>query len=65
NREYWPAKSYLQRYLNSTPHTPTSLWYGMQTERALGNTGLEQEYKNLLLERFPLSDEAKKAEPVQ
>ncbi|POZ50978.1 type IV pilus biogenesis/stability protein PilW [Methylovulum psychrotolerans] len=66
NREYWPAKSYLQRYLASgVPHTAQSLWYGMQTERALGNIGLAQEYKNLLLEKFPLSDEAKKAEPVQ
>lgn len=64
NREYWPAKSYLQRYLSTAQHTSESLWYGMQTERALGNSGLAQEYRNLLLERFPLSEEAKKVEPV-
>ncbi|PPD42994.1 MAG: type IV pilus biogenesis/stability protein PilW [Methylobacter sp.] len=65
NREYWPAKAYLQRYLGAAQHTSQSLWYGMQTERALGNNGLAQEYKNLLLERFPLSDEAKKVESTQ
>jgi len=65
NREYWPAKAFLQRYLEAAQHTSESLWYGMQTERALGNNGLAQEYKNLLLENFPLSNEAKKAESVQ
>ncbi|MDD2724643.1 MAG: type IV pilus biogenesis/stability protein PilW [Methylovulum sp.] len=65
NREYWPAKAFLQRYLEAAQHTAESLWYGMQTERALGNDGLAQEYKNLLLENFPLSNEAKKVESVQ
>jgi type IV pilus assembly protein PilF len=36
----------------------------MQTERALGKTGLAEEYQNLLLQKFPLSDEAKKTQPV-
>jgi type IV pilus assembly protein PilF len=63
NGEYWPAKAYLQRYLGVAQHTAESLWYGMQTERALNNNGLAQEYKNLLLEKFPLSDEARKVEP--
>lgn len=60
NGEYWPAKGYLQRYLSAATHTVESLWFGMQTERALGNEGLAREYQNLLLEKFPLSDEAKK-----
>ena len=62
--EYWPAKGYLQRYLSVAAHTSGTLWFGMQTERALGNTALAKEYQNLLLEKFPLSDEAKKTQPV-
>jgi len=60
NGEYWPAKGYLQRYLSVAAHTAGSLWYGMQTEQALGNEGQAREYQNLLLEKFPLSNEAKK-----
>jgi type IV pilus assembly protein PilF len=62
--EYWAAKGYLQRYLSVASHTSGTLWFGMQTERALGNTSLAKEYQNLLLEKFPLSDEAKQTQPV-
>jgi type IV pilus assembly protein PilF len=62
--EYWAAKGYLQRYLSVASHTSGTLWFGMQTERALGNTSLAKEYQNLLFEKFPLSDEAKKTQPV-
>ncbi len=62
--EYWPAKGYLQRYLGVADHTSGTLWFGMQTERALGNEALAKEYQNLLLEKFPLSDEAKQIKPV-
>lgn len=59
NREYWPAKAYLQRYLSVAEHTASTLWVGMQTERALGNPALAQEYQKLLQDRFPLSEEAR------
>ncbi len=59
NAEYWPAKGYLQRYLNNAAHTSESLWFGMMTERALGNQALAQEYRDLLINTFPLSKEAK------
>jgi type IV pilus assembly protein PilF len=62
--EYWPAKGYLQRYLSVAAHTSGTLWFGMQTERALGNVELAKEYQHLLLEKFPLSDEAKQHQPV-
>jgi type IV pilus assembly protein PilF len=62
--DYWAAKGYLQRYLSVAEHTSGTLWFGMQTERALGNTELAKEYQNLLLEKFPLSDEAKQIKPV-
>jgi type IV pilus assembly protein PilF len=62
--EYWAAKGYLQRYLSVASHTSGTLWFGMQTERALGNSELAKEYQKLLLEKFPLSDEAKQTQPV-
>ena len=60
NSEFWPAKAYLDRYLGAAQHTSETLWYGMQIERALGHQGLATEYENLLVEKFPLSKEAKK-----
>ncbi len=60
NGEYWAAKGYLQRYLGVANHTSGTLWFGMQTERALGNEALAKEYQNLLVEKFPLSNEAKR-----
>jgi type IV pilus assembly protein PilF len=62
--EYWAAKGYLQRYLSVASHTSGTLWFGMQTERALGNAELAKEYQNLLLEKFPLSNEAKQIKPA-
>jgi len=64
NGEYWAAKGYLQRYLSVASHTSGTLWFAMQTERALGNAALAKEYQNLLVEEFPLSDEAKQIKPV-
>ena len=54
------AKGFLQRYLGVAAHTPETLWIAAQAERALGNKELAKEYKSLLLEKFPLSNEAKK-----
>jgi type IV pilus assembly protein PilF len=62
--EYLAAKVYLQRYLSVAGHTSGTLWTGMQTERALGNEALAKEYQHLLLEKFPLSDEAKQIKPI-
>lgn len=60
NGDFWAAKGFLQRYLGVAEHTPETLWFAAQAERALGNKELAGEYKNLLLEKFPLSNEAKK-----
>lgn len=65
NKEYWLAKSYLQRYVSVGPQTAESLWVAIQTERALGNYGLANEYQNELLEKFPLSNQARQAGPAQ
>lgn len=63
NGEYWVAKSYLQRYLSVASHTSGTLLFAVYTERALGNAELAKEYQNLLLDKFPLSDEAKQLKP--
>ena len=58
--DFWAAKGFLQRYLSVADHTAETLWYAAQAERALGNKELAKQYKSLLLEKFPLSNEAKK-----
>ncbi len=60
NGDFWASKGFLQRYLGVADHTAETLWFAAQAERALGNKELAKEYKKLLLEKFPLSDEAKK-----
>ncbi|MCK9397164.1 MAG: type IV pilus biogenesis/stability protein PilW [Methylobacter sp.] len=60
NGDFWAAKGFLQRYLGVAAHTPETLWIAAQTERVMGNKELAKEYKRLLLEKFPLSNEAKK-----
>lgn len=57
--DYKAAEDYLQRYLGEANHTPETLWVGIQTEQALGNMSLANEYRNLLLDKFPRSNEAK------
>lgn len=63
--DFWAAKGYLQRYLGVAAHTSETLWFAAQAERALGNKELAGEYKKLLLEKFPLSNEAKKIAGVR
>ncbi len=58
--DFWAAKGFLQRYLSVAEHTAETLWFAAHAERALGNKELANEYKKLLLEKFPLSNEAKK-----
>ncbi len=59
NGDFWAAKGFLQRYLNSAAHTAETLWLAIQTERGLGNVEIAKEYQKLLIEKFPLSNEAK------
>jgi type IV pilus assembly protein PilF len=59
NGDFKASRDYLDRYLTVADHTPESLWLAIQTEQALGNEILVKEYTNLLLEKFPYSNEAK------
>jgi type IV pilus assembly protein PilF len=64
HNDFNAANDYLQRYLSSSEHTAETLWIAIHTERALGNNALATEYQNLLLKKFPLSDEANKIKSV-
>ncbi|MEQ1558433.1 MAG: type IV pilus biogenesis/stability protein PilW [Methyloglobulus sp.] len=63
--EYRASEDYLQRYLGEANHTPETLWIGIQTEQALGNSSLANEYRNLLLDKFPDSNEAKQVSGIR
>ncbi|MEQ1529005.1 MAG: type IV pilus biogenesis/stability protein PilW [Methylococcales bacterium] len=62
--DFWAAKGFLQRYLNVGEHTAETLLVAVETERSLGNIEIAKEYHKLLIEKFPLSDEAKQLGPV-
>jgi type IV pilus assembly protein PilF len=57
--DYQASKEYLHKYLAQANHTPETLWIAHQTEQVLGNHSLANEYRTLLLDKFPLSNEAK------
>ncbi|WP_031431620.1 type IV pilus biogenesis/stability protein PilW [Methylomicrobium agile] len=63
--DLWPAKAFLARYLSVAQPTPETLFIGYHTERALGNRAPAEEYRTLLLEKFPSSSEAKKIRSAQ
>jgi type IV pilus assembly protein PilF len=63
--DYRAAQDYLQRYLGQESHTPATLWIAIQTEQALGNNSLANEYRNLLLDKFPMSNEAKQVSGIR
>lgn len=58
--DLWAAKGFLERYLAVASHTSETLFIAYHTERAMGNPGRAQEYRTVLLEKFPISEEAKK-----
>ncbi|PKM12731.1 MAG: type IV pilus biogenesis/stability protein PilW [Gammaproteobacteria bacterium HGW-Gammaproteobacteria-3] len=63
--EYWAAKGFLGRYLSVARHTSQTLWYAYQTERALGNQAAAEDYKKLLHETYPLSEQAQQLDSVR
>jgi type IV pilus assembly protein PilF len=64
NREYQEARNYLERYLKVGAFTSGLLWVAMQTEFSLGSLSTAEHYQQLLVEKFPLSYEAKQPKPV-
>ena len=54
---YFLVRAFLQRYESVTGHTPESLWIGIQSENADGNSLGASHYARLLRETFPDSTE--------
>lgn len=53
------AKAFTARYEQVAEHTPGTLWVAIETEKALGNVSASSRYKQLLLQNFASSNEAK------
>ena len=58
SRNYMSARAFMQRYLEVAKYNAETLWIGIQTERALGNKTLTEQYRQQLLALFPMSDQA-------
>ena len=56
--KYMSARAFLERYLSVARHIPKTLWYAIQTEKALGNEVLAKGYMKKLYSLFPASKEA-------
>ena len=57
-KNYLSGRAYIQRYVEVTPHTPRSLWLGIQIEQGLENQNAVSSYALLLRNNFPDSREA-------
>ncbi len=55
--KFLSARAFLERYLAVAKHNQETLWFAVQTERALGNKKLTDEYKQLLFRQYPASKE--------
>jgi type IV pilus assembly protein PilF len=53
------AKAFLVRYQRVSQETAQSLFIAIKIENATGNNTLAEQYKQLILSQFPLSQEAK------
>ncbi len=56
--EFLSARAYLQRFIEVSAHTASSLWLGIQAERELGDRNAVASYALLLKNSFPDSHEA-------
>jgi type IV pilus assembly protein PilF len=59
-KRYPQARRSLQSYLNYAMHNSKSLWLGIQIEKALGDKQKENQYSQMLQQKFPDSKEARK-----
>ncbi len=58
-KQYMPARAFLQRLHAVSKPSPESLWLGIQTERVLGDKNAEASYSMLLKNGYPNSPQAK------
>ncbi len=57
--EYFPARAFVERYLQYHKATPDVLWLGVRIEKAMANAVAADEYAQRLLSGFPDSAEAR------
>jgi type IV pilus assembly protein PilF len=57
---YLSARAYLQRYLEVGQHNKNTLWWGVQTEKALGDKDALETYKLKLRSIYPDAEETQK-----
>lgn len=62
--DLWAAKGFYERFASVAAPTAETLFIAVHTEKALGNIASAKEYRNLLLEKFPISNEAAKIRSV-
>jgi len=55
--EYFPARAFVERYLQNYKATAEVLWLGVRIEQAMGNTAVADKYAERLLSGFPESVE--------
>ena len=58
-KDYLPARAFLQRYLSANPPSASVLYLGVSIEKALGDDKARTEYSNRILREYPTSPEAK------
>jgi len=51
--QWLSARAFLERYGGQAPQTAETLALGIQIERALGNSDMAEQYRQILMERFP------------
>lgn len=56
---YLSARAFLQRYTEVAEQTAGTLWVAIETEKALGNLQVANQYLEQLMQKFPTSNEAK------
>jgi type IV pilus assembly protein PilF len=54
-----PSRAFLERFLQASAPTASSLWLAVRLERASGNTATAADYARRLQQDFPTSSEAK------
>ncbi|NOT84040.1 MAG: type IV pilus biogenesis/stability protein PilW [Methylococcaceae bacterium] len=59
------AKAFVQRYEEVAEHTAGTLWVAIETEKALGNQQLAEQYRQQLLQNFGSSHEAKQIRAIE
>jgi len=59
SEKYMSARAFLERYLGRAKHNADTLWYAVQTERALGDQKKAELYEDKLFSLFPMSKQAR------